>query len=153
MREIAGTASQRDAIDGQAARPLRSRPIPLSYHKQCGVSMVGPDPLARLAHVTTALSPVATQDIGTRSGLKAGRPASQPGKDGRTMGDVVNLNQYRKQRARAAAQKRASENRVRFGRSKDEKFRQGSDAERGLREFDGKQLDKPTSPEDAPKAR
>lgn len=69
------------------------------------------------------------------------------------MGDVVNLNQYRKQRSRASSQKRASENRVRFGRSKDDKTRQSQDAERSSRELEGKQLDKPSSPEDAPKAR
>jgi hypothetical protein len=69
------------------------------------------------------------------------------------MGDVVNLNQYRKQRSRAASQKRASENRVRFGRNKDDKTRQGQDTERANRELDGKQLDKPSSPEDAPNAR
>lgn len=79
--------------------------------------------------------------------------AAGPGKDGRSMGDVVNLNQYRKQRSRASSQKRASENRVRFGRSKDDKARQSQDAERSGRELEGKQLDKPSSPEDAPKAR
>lgn len=68
------------------------------------------------------------------------------------MGDVVNLNQFRKQRARAASAKKADENRVRFGRTKDEKARQVTEFERGHRDLDGKQLDKP-SPEDAPKAR
>jgi hypothetical protein len=69
------------------------------------------------------------------------------------MGDVVNLNQYRKQRSRVISQKRASENRVRFGRSKDDKTRQAHDSDRTSRELDSKQLDKPSSPEDAPKAR
>ncbi|HEX6961991.1 MAG TPA: DUF4169 family protein [Lacipirellula sp.] len=69
------------------------------------------------------------------------------------MGDVVNLNHYRKQRSRVASQKRASENRVRFGRSKDEKTRQLHDTERAAHDLDGKQLDKPSPPEDAPKAR
>ncbi|MFN4283325.1 MAG: DUF4169 family protein [Alphaproteobacteria bacterium] len=68
------------------------------------------------------------------------------------MGDVVNLNQFRKQRARAASAKKADENRVRFGRAKDEKTRQVAEFERDRRDLDGKQLDKP-SPEDAPKAR
>ncbi len=68
------------------------------------------------------------------------------------MGDVVNLNQFRKQRARAASAKKAGENRVRFGRAKDEKTRQVAEFERDRRDLDGKQLDKP-SPEDAPKAR
>ncbi len=69
------------------------------------------------------------------------------------MGDVVNLNQYRKQRSRTTSQKRASENRARFGRSKDEKTRQGNESDRASRDLDGKQLDKPSSPEDAPNAR
>jgi len=69
------------------------------------------------------------------------------------MGDVVNLNQYRKQRSRSASQTRASENRVKFGRTKDEKTRQWRDGERANRDLDGKQIDKPSSPEDAPKAR
>jgi hypothetical protein len=69
------------------------------------------------------------------------------------MGDVVNLNQYRKQRSRAASAKKAGENRVRYGRTKDEKSRQVSEFERVHRELDGKQLDKSPAPEDAPKAR
>jgi hypothetical protein len=78
--------------------------------------------------------------------------AAEPGRTAE-MGDVVNLNQYRKQRSRTASQERASENRARFGRSKDDKSRQWRENERNNREFDGKQLDKPSSPEDAPKAR
>lgn len=69
------------------------------------------------------------------------------------MGDVVNLNQFRKQRARAASAKKAGENRVKFGRTKDEKSRQVAEFDRGHRDLDGKRLDKDESPEDAPKAR
>ena len=69
------------------------------------------------------------------------------------MGDVVNLNQFRKQRSRTASQKQASENRVKFGRSKDDKTRQIHETDRTSRGLDGKQIDKPSSPEDAPKAR
>lgn len=69
------------------------------------------------------------------------------------MGDVVNLNQFRKQRARAASVKKASENRVRFGRSKDDKTRQVAEFDRASRDLDGKQRDTSASPEDAPKAR
>ena len=39
------------------------------------------------------------------------------------MGDVVNLRQARKQRARADKDKKAAENRVRFGRTKAERTR------------------------------
>jgi hypothetical protein len=80
------------------------------------------------------------------------RFARKGGKDGQVMGDVVNLNQFRKQRARAASAKKAGENRARYGRTKDEKTRQVTDFDRTHRDLDGKQLDKP-SPEDAPKAR
>lgn len=69
------------------------------------------------------------------------------------MGDVVNLNQFRKQRSRTTSQKQASENRAKFGRSKDDKTRQIYETDRTSRELDGKQIDKPSSPEDAPKAR
>lgn len=69
------------------------------------------------------------------------------------MGDVINLNQYRKQRVRSTSKTRASENRVRFGRTKDEKSRQVQDTERNNRGLDGKQADKPSSPEVPPKAR
>ena len=53
--------------------------------------------------------------------------------EGAIMGDVVNLNQHRKARARAEAGKRAEENRQRFGRTKEEREREAkerADAER-----------------------
>ena len=37
------------------------------------------------------------------------------------MGEVINLRQYRKQKARAEAESRATENRVQFGRKKAER--------------------------------
>ncbi len=77
------------------------------------------------------------------------------------MGDVVNLNQFRKQRSRGVSQKRAAENRAKYGRAKDEKTRLTLESDRSTRELDGKQVDKPqneqadkpASPEDTPKAR
>ena len=39
------------------------------------------------------------------------------------MSKVVNLNRFRKQKARQAAEQQAAENRVRFGRTKTEKQR------------------------------
>jgi hypothetical protein len=47
------------------------------------------------------------------------------------MGDIVNLNQARKARDRERARAEAAENRVKFGRSKDEKRRAA--AEEALR--------------------
>lgn len=59
------------------------------------------------------------------------------------MGDVVNLNKARKQRARSAAEAKAVENRVRFGR--DKASRRAADAEkaRAERELDGHEREKP----------
>ena len=57
------------------------------------------------------------------------------------MGDVVNLNQYRKQRSRAVSQKRASENRVRFGRTRSEKELARARADKAARDLEQKKLD------------
>lgn len=57
------------------------------------------------------------------------------------MADVVNLNQYRKQRARRAHQKRAAENRNRFGRSKPEQEKARHEAEKAAKDLDNKRLD------------
>jgi Domain of unknown function (DUF4169) len=57
------------------------------------------------------------------------------------MADVVNLNQYRKQRARRDGQKRAAENRNRFGRSKQEQEKARREAEKAAKDLDNKRLD------------
>ena len=56
------------------------------------------------------------------------------------MSEVVNLNQFRKAKARADKEKRASENRVKFGRTKAEK--QTEDANQALieKKLKGKKL-------------
>ena len=56
------------------------------------------------------------------------------------MADVVNLNQFRKAKARVDKEKRASENRVKFGRTKAEK--QAEDANQALieKKLKGKKL-------------
>ncbi|MCG5243739.1 DUF4169 family protein [Azospirillum doebereinerae] len=59
------------------------------------------------------------------------------------MGDVVNLNRFRKTRERAERAKEADANRVRFGRTKAEKLRDRQEAERGTQALDGKKLDDP----------
>jgi hypothetical protein len=59
------------------------------------------------------------------------------------MGDVVNLNKYRKQRRRAEAAKQAAEQRLRFGRDKGERARTRSERDRRARELEGKRLDEP----------
>lgn len=61
------------------------------------------------------------------------------------MSKVVNLNRFRKQKARAEADKQAAENRVRFGRSKAEKAREAAVAEEAGRKLD--QLRRDPAPE------
>ena len=53
---------------------------------------------------------------------------------------IVNLNQYRKKRQRAEADRRAADDRVRFGRSKEDS-RNLRESERSQKEMDGKRLD------------
>jgi hypothetical protein len=65
------------------------------------------------------------------------------------MGDVVNFNQYRKERARAANKKRGAENRVRHGLSKLERSVPRQDRERADRELESKRLDTDAKPDDS----
>jgi hypothetical protein len=57
------------------------------------------------------------------------------------MGDVVNLNRYRKQRQRIEDAKQAAENRVRFGRDKAERARTKAEQDRETRNLDNSHLD------------
>lgn len=57
------------------------------------------------------------------------------------MADIVNLNKVRKARAKAEAEETARNNRVRFGRTRQEKEEARKEAERQTRDMDGKQLD------------
>jgi len=54
---------------------------------------------------------------------------------------IVNLNQYRKKRRRAEAERRATDNRVRFGRSKEERNKLLRESARARNELEGKRLD------------
>ncbi len=62
------------------------------------------------------------------------------------MRKVVNLNRFRKQKARAEADKQAAENRVRFGRSKAEKAREAAVAEEARRKLDQLRRDPSSEP-------
>ncbi len=66
------------------------------------------------------------------------------------MGDVINLNQYRKRRERSKSQRRADENCARKGRTKEETARQRHEAEQASSELDSKQMSEPSPPEDTP---
>jgi hypothetical protein len=57
------------------------------------------------------------------------------------VGTINNLNQYRKKRRRAESERRAAENRVRFGRSKKERSRDHWESANANKELDGKLLD------------
>ncbi|HYM32527.1 MAG TPA: DUF4169 family protein [Candidatus Cybelea sp.] len=59
------------------------------------------------------------------------------------MGDVVNFNQYRKERARLDNKRRANENRIRHGLSKSERALPRRDRERAENDLEGKRLDPP----------
>ncbi len=53
------------------------------------------------------------------------------------MADLVNLNRFRKQKARAEKEAAAAENRARFGRTKAEKEAEAQDLARKARLLDG----------------
>jgi len=57
------------------------------------------------------------------------------------MGDVVNLNKYRKQRQRLGEAKLAAENRVKFGRDKFERASARAEQERQAEDLENKRLD------------
>jgi hypothetical protein len=54
---------------------------------------------------------------------------------------IINLNQYRKKRRRTEAETQAKENRVRFGRSKEERVAEMRERERAEKEIETKRLD------------
>ncbi len=58
----------------------------------------------------------------------------------KTMGDVINLNRYRKAKARAEKERLAAENRVRHGRTRADEKVTKAEQDRGAAELDGKRL-------------
>lgn len=58
------------------------------------------------------------------------------------MSDVINLRQHRKQKARTEKEKKAEQNRSKFGRTKSEKQRDLLKAEQQNRHLDAHKLDK-----------
>ncbi|WP_207476804.1 DUF4169 family protein [Arenibaculum pallidiluteum] len=59
------------------------------------------------------------------------------------MGEVVNLNRFRKERARRDKETLAEQNRTRFGRTKEERRRDREESQKIGRDLDGKKLDDP----------
>ncbi len=56
------------------------------------------------------------------------------------MGEVINLNRFRKARAKAEEGRQAEENRVRYGRAKAEKTHTTNEQDRTDRDLDGKKI-------------
>jgi septal ring factor EnvC (AmiA/AmiB activator) len=59
------------------------------------------------------------------------------------MGEVVNLNRYRKQKQRAERERRANEKRARFGIPKAERAKTTAERSRDARRLDGARRDEP----------
>ena len=57
------------------------------------------------------------------------------------MGDIVNLNSFRKRKQKARAERLAAEHRIKFGRSSGEKSLLRREAERDKKELEAKRLD------------
>lgn len=59
------------------------------------------------------------------------------------MAEPVNLNRFRKAKARAEKKTRAGQNTVKFGRTKAERQGDAATREKAKRDLDGKKRDKP----------
>lgn len=57
------------------------------------------------------------------------------------MGEIINLNRFRKQRTRAEEEKQAEENRVAFGRTKAERTATAKTTRKAQADLDNKKLD------------
>lgn len=69
------------------------------------------------------------------------------------MAEIVNLNRFRKAKQRSEAQQRATENRVRFGRSKAEKASDRDDSRRREQALDAARRQEPEAAADPNPAR
>lgn len=58
------------------------------------------------------------------------------------MTDPINLNRFRKAKAKAGGKATAAENRVRFGRSRSERTRVAAEREKAARDLDGSKRDR-----------
>ena len=66
------------------------------------------------------------------------------------MGDVINFNKFRRERARAEQKQKAQENRALFGQSKSQKTETSSTLDKIRKALDGSRLD---GPDDKPPKR
>ena len=58
------------------------------------------------------------------------------------MAEIVNLKDFRTNRARAEAEAKAAENRVRFGRTRDERNRKAFEDQRAKRDLEGNRIER-----------
>lgn len=66
------------------------------------------------------------------------------------MGELINLREVRKRRDRAAREVEAAANRSRFGRTKADRAKEDTAAERARHDLDGKRLETPDDPPPEP---
>jgi hypothetical protein len=59
------------------------------------------------------------------------------------MAEIINLRKHRKAKARATDENTAAENRVKFGRTRQERERQATEEARAVRQLDGHRLTTP----------
>ncbi|EWY38189.1 hypothetical protein N825_14880 [Skermanella stibiiresistens SB22] len=59
------------------------------------------------------------------------------------MGDVVNLNRFRKAREKSQKEAQAAANRAKHGRTKDQRATERDEEARRARELEGKKIDDP----------
>ena len=59
------------------------------------------------------------------------------------MGDVVNLNRFRKAKEKAVREAQAAANRARYGRTKEQRAREKDEAVRTAKDLDSKKIDDP----------
>lgn len=69
-------------------------------------------------------------------------------KDVIPMGNIINLNQFRKRRARDEKARKASENRTRHGRTKDQREAESRDVEAAKKELEAKRIERGEHPPD-----
>ena len=59
------------------------------------------------------------------------------------MGDVINLNRFRKAKEKAVREAQATANRARYGRTKEQRAREKDEATRTAKDLDSKKIDDP----------
>jgi Domain of unknown function (DUF4169) len=96
------------------------------------------NPAARRAGKAYPAVPAAAADPARR---RAGFDVENRSQSGSAKAMIVNLNKYKKKRARTEGERRAAENRVRFGRSKAARAKDRREHEQAEESLENKRLD------------